>query len=235
MDRSALLSTLTSTAAQVRPEAPLMGRLCEAVRVVADADGASLSLSPAGDAASGRMLVWSTDDVAAELEQLHEVVGQGPATDALQRERERTVTARLDDATSPWPLFVESAARRTPALSLTAVPLRTDGGVLGVLALYRSRPGPLARDDEELGFLADLLAVAVVEGTSPGSAPAQAPWDDRSAINQAIGMVMAQLAVGADDATALLRAHAYAMDLGMADVAHQVLDRTLQLGPEGGR
>jgi hypothetical protein len=47
-------------------------------------------------------------------------------------------------------------------------------------------------------------------------------------------MVMAQLAVPADDALALLPAHAFALDLTLPEVAHQVLDRTLLFRPEEG-
>ena len=44
-------------------------------------------------------------------------------------------------------------------------------------------------------------------------------------------MVMAQLSISATDALALLRAHAFALDTTLLDVAHQVLDRRLVFRP----
>jgi hypothetical protein len=40
-------------------------------------------------------------------------------------------------------------------------------------------------------------------------------------------MVIAQLRVGPDDALAILRAHAYAHDTTLAEIAEQVVDRRL--------
>jgi hypothetical protein len=106
--------------------------------------------------------------------------------------------------------------------------------VLGLLSLYRAAPGPLAAGLDDLGFLADVIAVAVLDDALPAGPPLPGPWDERSVIHQAAGMVMAQLAVPAPDALALLRAHAFALDLTLPEVAGQVLDRTLQFRPDEG-
>ncbi|WP_431835826.1 GAF and ANTAR domain-containing protein [Cellulomonas sp. Y8] len=231
VDRAALLAALTATAAQ-GAGGTLVGRLCEAARVVADADGASIALTPGRRDYASRSVLWATDAVAARIEQIHDVVGRGPASDVARTDEGVSLT--LADTATPWPEFAEMTTRHTPAVLLAAVPLHAGSGVLGVLTLYRSRPGPLEGDLADLGFVADVIAVAVLDGTAPGTTPPSASWDERSAIHQAAGMVMAQLAVSADDALALLRAHAFALDLTLPEVAHQVLDRLLLFRPEEG-
>ena len=231
VDRAALLAALTATAAGAAAGGTPVGRLCEAARVVADADGASIALTPDRRDYASRSVLWATDAVAARIEQIHDVVGRGPASDvALTDDAVVLAPARTG---TPWPEFAEMTTRLTPAVLVVAVPLHAGAGVLGVLTFYRSRAGDLAGDLEDLGFVADVVAVSVLDGTTPGTSPPTASWDERSAIHQAAGMVMAQLAVPADDALALLRAHAFALDLTLPDVAHQVLDRTLRFRPEG--
>ncbi|WP_454051205.1 GAF and ANTAR domain-containing protein [Cellulomonas sp. Marseille-Q8402] len=230
VDRSTLLATLTSAAASLPGDAPLVGRLCEAARSVSDADGASLALTPDHLSFATRSVLWATDDTAARIEQIQDVVGHGPSAEVLKSDA--PVSASLADPATRWPEFAEMAARQTTALSLTAVPLHAGPGVLGVLTLYRSRPGTLARSLDDLAFVADVIAVAVLDDTQPGTSPAAASWDERSLTHQAVGMVMAQLAVTADDALALLRAHAFALDLTLPAVARQVLDRDLRFRPE---
>jgi hypothetical protein len=53
------------------------------------------------------------------------------------------------------------------------------------------------------------------------------PWSTRAGIHQATGMVTAQLKVSPADALDLLRAHAYAHDLSLAEVAEQIVHRRL--------
>ncbi|VTR77658.1 GAF and ANTAR domain-containing protein [Cellulomonas hominis] len=230
VDRPTLLATLTSTAAGIRGGGSLVARLCEAARVVSDADGASLALTAEARNFATRSVLCATDDVAARIEQIHDVVGRGPSADVAREDA--ALTTSLTDRGTPWPEFAEMVTRQTPAVSLTAVPLHAGPGVLGVLTLYRSRPGALTGTLDDLAFVADVIAVAVLDGTAPGTPPPGASWDERSVIHQAVGMVMAQLAVPADDALALLRAHAFALDLTLPVVANQVLDRELRFQPE---
>lgn len=232
VDRSALLAALTATAAAAAGTGTLVGRLCEAARVVADADGASLALTPDRRDFASRSVLWATDQVAARIEQIHDVVGRGPSSDVARTDE--AVSLRLADTGTPWPEFAEMVTRHTAALLLTSVPLHAGDGLLGVLTLYRSRVGALTGTLADLGFVADVIAVAILDGTATGHTPPSAGWDERSVIHQAAGMVMAQLAVPADDALALLRAHAFALDLTLPQVAHQVLDRALRFRPEEG-
>ncbi|MDQ3156988.1 MAG: ANTAR domain-containing protein [Actinomycetota bacterium] len=54
-------------------------------------------------------------------------------------------------------------------------------------------------------------------------------WASRGPVNQAVGMVVAQLGVPPDDALALLRAHAFARDADLATVAGETIERRVDL------
>ena len=53
-------------------------------------------------------------------------------------------------------------------------------------------------------------------------------WGNRAEIHQAAGMVVAQLGISAADALARLRAHAFAKQRLLRDVAHDVVARRLR-------
>jgi AmiR/NasT family two-component response regulator len=70
------------------------------------------------------------------------------------------------------------------------------------------------------------VGVAIAGGIS-GADDLDERWLARDRVNQACGMVVAQLGIAPADALAVLRAHAYAHDTSLAAIAHQVLSREL--------
>jgi len=97
-----------------------------------------------------------------------------------------------------------------------AFPLQLGAARLGVLDIYRSRPGSLS--PAELALALDFGAVAML-GLDRSLAPAARPaWvladalEGRMEIYQAQGVVVVQLSVGPAEAMLRLRAHAYAED-----------------------
>ena len=54
--------------------------------------------------------------------------------------------------------------------------------------------------------------------------------DSRAEVHQACGMVSAQLEISLTEAAVRLRAHAYAEDRPLAEVAREVVARRLRLG-----
>lgn len=218
-----LLARLASAVASAPESDSLTWRLVEATRRLLGADGASLTVD---NASTNRITLCATDEVAAQLENLHDVLGEGPATSAyLTGER---VTVTLAEAADRWPVFAEAATRQTPAAQVHALPMRQGSSVQGILTLYLRTPGPLAEDEQRAQFLADALAAALLHDADalsdlgPGGS-----WSNRAQVHQATGMVVAQLAVGVRDALAILRAHAFALDQPLAEVARAVVAREL--------
>ncbi|MGF1646861.1 MAG: GAF domain-containing protein [Kineosporiaceae bacterium] len=117
--------------------APLADRLVAACAAAVPVTGVGLILmtddGPAG-------VVAASDDAAATMEQLQFSLGEGPCVDssvtgrpALHPELARTGPHR-------WPLF-SSAALQAGIGAIYALPLRVGAIRLGVLDLYRDKPG----------------------------------------------------------------------------------------------
>ncbi len=53
------------------------------------------------------------------------------------------------------------------------------------------------------------------------------PWASRARIHQATGMVVARLHISPEDALALLRAHAYAHQSTLPEIAASIVERRL--------
>jgi GAF domain-containing protein len=209
---------------------PLVDRLSLACREILAVDGAAIVL---GYGAAPRQLTFSTDERAARLEDLHDVLGEGPGVDAFRHGR--IVTGELRSGTSrPWPLFIPAALDVIGVASVHAIPIRASSRIVGVLTLHQLGEHRAPPDPEEAQFLADAVGAAVLaDPSSYGDARAGSgdrgseSWHRQAVIDQATGMVMAQLAVPAEDAMALLRAHAFAHSRSLMDIARRVLARDL--------
>lgn len=226
-DRPSLLGRLLRVAATLPPADTLSWRLCEAVRQVAVADGASLALVTG---TRDRMLVASTGRAASDLEELHADLGEGPAVTAVETDEVVSADLRLLDP--QWARFAESATRRTGAALVVAVPMHAGPEVVGTLMLHRTSDGGFRTGVAEMAQLADLLTVALLQDSRPAARSAMEGSSARATVNQAVGMVMAQLALDADDALAVIRAHAYALDQPVAQVAASLVDRGLTFSPD---
>jgi hypothetical protein len=171
-----------------------------------------------------RVTLCTTDDIAARLEDLQDVLGEGPGPTAYVSEE--IVAVDLCAETGRWPLFT-AAARKIPGTSaLYAVPMRpwTDG-VIGVLTIHQDSIELPYR--EQAQFLANAIGAALVKDPPVESDLRSGPWSARSQVHQATGMVVAQLRISPEDALALLRAHAFSHDTTLAAVAEKVTSRQL--------
>jgi transcriptional regulator with GAF, ATPase, and Fis domain len=222
-DRAELLTRLAAAVADQSEGESLTARLCEAARRLLGADGASITL----DAASpNRVTLCATNGTAARLESIQDVVGQGPSMEAF--DTGRPVVVDFGAPASNWSVYAESATRQTDAVFVVALPMRAGSAVLGVLTLHRASGGSLTEEIGEAAFIADALAAAILDDPSGLSDLGDSgSWSNRAEIHQATGMVVAQLAIAVPDALAIMRAHAFALDRTLADVAHSVVTRDL--------
>jgi GAF domain-containing protein len=209
---------------------PLVHRLSMACREILAVDGAAIVL---GYGAAPRQLTYSTDERAARLEDLHDILGEGPAVDAYRHGRIVTGVLR-SGKTRPWPLFIPAALDVLGVAAIHAVPIRSADQVVGVLTLHQLGEHRAPPDPTDAQFLADAVGAAVLaDPSSYGDARAGSgdqgseTWHRQAVIDQATGMVMAQLGVAAEDAVALLRAHAFAHSRSLLDIATRTLSREL--------
>jgi hypothetical protein len=221
LDKTRLLARLARMVATASGQEPLEVRLCHAYLSILGGEGAALTLAYNKPE---RVTLCATDNIAARLEDLQEVLGEGPGPEAFSSGAMAVVD--LHDADQPWPMFAGAAQRAAGPVVLYAVPIKPGHEVLGVLTVYRHEP--VVPDPEEARFLSDSIGAALLLDPIGHEEDFRAgPWSTRAGIHQATGMVTAQLKVSPADALDLLRAHAYAHDLSLAEVAEQIVHRRL--------
>jgi hypothetical protein len=235
-DRAALLWGLVAEHAARRQRQTAAVDVCAAAVAALPISGAWVM---AQGAAAGHVMCV-TDEVSEQLAELQITLGEGPCLDVLAY-GSPVLVADLDDAhaTRRWPGFTPQA-RQASAAAIFALPLRIGAIHVGSLGLYRDKPGALGT--AQLGdalILADAATVVLLESehldgaaTAPGAGPGGQPPElarHRAEIDQATGIVSAQLGVAIGEAFVRLRAYAYAQDRRLSEVAGDVVARRLRL------
>ncbi|WP_461080903.1 GAF and ANTAR domain-containing protein [Streptomyces deserti] len=213
----------------VRGAAPedIPGRLCAVAVELLPVTGASVSLRSDGMP----LQLSASSERAAHLAQIQATLGDGPCRLALQTGAPVLacdLTAGRD--VHRWPVFAQQATAAGVA-AVYVMPLGTDSVCVGTLDLYRDTPGELTDRQMHVALLvAGVMTVALMalphgeEHETPGGEP----WlsglgADHDEVHQAVGMIMAQLGVGADEALARLRGDAFAGGRTALDVAREVV------------
>ena len=239
--RAALLWGLVAGQAARRGGQVSAADVCEAAVEALPVSGAWVIAR--GTAGAGHIMCV-TDEVGEQLAELQMTLGEGPCLDAASSGAPVLISDLDDgDAARRWPGFTPQACEASAA-AIFALPLQIGAIRAGSLGLYRDKPGALA--DLQLGdalILADAAVIVLLESEHPdaaaaaaGAGPAgQPPYlaRHRAEIDQATGMVSAQLGVSIGEAFVRLRAHAYAQDRRLSEVARDVIARRLQLSPAG--
>lgn len=213
---------------------PGTARLCVVCAEVTNMSGAGIMLM-AGSEPRGS--VCTTNDVSAQIEQLQYTLGEGPCIDAHSMQRPVMEPDLADPATSRWLAF-SPPALAVGARAVFGFPLRVGAVRLGALNLYRDRPGVFSDEQHEDALvMANVAARAVLgmQGDTPlGTLAAEldAGGDFQLVVHQATGMVAAQLDVSVGEALSQVRAHAFANNLMLVDVAESLVNRRLRFDPE---
>ena len=210
----------------------LAARLCRACVTGVDVDGAAMSLLTTS---VHRETLSATDPTAATLEDLQFTLGEGACLDAARSGRPVLIPDLHDHLlTARFPMFAAAVAEQTDVRALFALPLQLGTINLGVLDLYRTAPGPLRRHElRDVAAATDATTVLLLgaharahAGGPDGSVP-DGRWDERAEVHQATGMILAQLAIPAQDAFVRLRAYAFAHRRPVTEVARDVVARRL--------
>ena len=228
-----LIDAVRGLAPSSVPEA--LGRACASL--LPDVSG--LSLSVLGREAGMGVVLFATDEVAAQLAEIQYTLGEGPCTEAVRL----LAPVFASDLTRPpdarrWPLFSVQAAK-AGAEAVFSLPLTAAAGALGTLDLYRRTAGSLDNGQVRTALLvgdALSLAVTALDHTSADSGGVvtwlQGAESDRVEIHQATGMIMVQLGVSAEEALLRLRARAFAQGSTSLAVARAIIDGSTDIRHE---
>ena len=196
-----------------------------------DADAAGLLVF---DPSSRLRIAASAGHHSGLLELLQLETGEGPCLEAA-----RTGTAvsvpDIELSEARWPHFARAAVD-VGYSAVHSIPLRVQGSVIGSLNLFRCAAGPFDLDDVAAArALADIATITItrqrtLDDAATTQAQLQAALDSRVAVEQAKGWIASRNRVDADAAFALLRDHARANGLPLAEVALAVTAGRITLG-----
>ncbi len=187
-------------------------------------DGVALTL---GTSPTERITVCTTGPFSARLDDLQEVMGEGPTRDAYYQGR--SVQGELpDDPQRRWPLLAEAFRRQFDPHVILSLPMSPGSAPLGVMTVHRRYESFSPEICAVAQFVADAVGAAVARDPSLGD-DTDGPWAGRAIVHQATGMVVSRLKLSPDDALALIRAHAFAHSDTLTGTCQRMIDRTLHL------
>ncbi|WP_295697881.1 ANTAR domain-containing protein [Lapillicoccus sp.] len=230
MEKAQVLARLTRAVAFDERTRSLPYRLCAAGVSLLGGDGGALTLAYTEPQ---RLTLCSTTDAAARLEDLQEVLGEGPGADASRRGS--MMSAIVSKGRSAvWPVFVEAAFAAVGEVSVHAFPMSSGASVIGVFTVYQLPPRLLTENADIASFVANSIGAAILSDPASDTPEGLGSWASRALVHQATGMVMAQLGIHSDDAMALLRAHAFADNVSLTEMARSVNELTFDFSRDDG-
>jgi hypothetical protein len=215
----------------------LPDRLARVSAAVLAVDGAGLSVL---SGPHGRSPLGASSPAAARAERLQFTTGNGPCS--LAHRTGQPVFAVEADLRLRWPAFADLLFTRTPFRGLVALPLRPP--IFGAMDLFVVDPGDVARLDVfDAVTVGDLVTTALADAAvwSSWSEATGPDWlrspaaERRALVWQAVGRTGEELEIGAAEALALLRGHAYAAGRSVDAVAADVLSGRLVPADVAGR
>jgi len=224
-ERASVLSGLAQAMARQNRIEPLPDRLCRSATNLLGAEGGAITVAYARD---DRLTLCVTDERAARLEDLQDVLGEGPGPTAYRTGLQ--VRANVGVGDQRWPQFDAHASKVFGTIGVHAIPIRPDRSTLGVFTCHLPAENDLLLTSGTVQFLANAVGVALLRDPTPESTAgtdSAGLWSGRARIHQATGMVVAQLGIEAADALVLLRAHAFAQDATLDGIAAAVIAREL--------
>ncbi|HET9648683.1 MAG TPA: GAF and ANTAR domain-containing protein [Microlunatus sp.] len=214
----------------------MLTRLCEVAVRELRMSGAVVSLMTpvrSGREQSGTIAAASSDS-ARSVEELEFALGEGPGRDAFQQSRP-VLTTNLASAFGRWPGYVPPVLAAGVRATF-AFPMLVGAARFGVFHLHCATARALSDHDTATCLMLTELAIEIVLDTYapighsiPSDVPLLGPEDRRDGIYQAQGMVMVELGVSLREALARMRAHAFASDRELADVAADILSGRTRL------
>jgi hypothetical protein len=205
------------------------GDLCSPFVELLPVSGASISVF----GLDGRQsTVCASDETATRLEEMQFDLAEGPHWDVLRSGRPVASADLAAEEHTRWPVFA-GAVLQLGVRALFAFPLTLGAVTVGVVDLYRTAPGGLGGVGTATAISLSRRVAGSAVRAAIRSAGDEAPAEQvrapamRREVHQAIGMILVQLDTNATEAFARLRAHAFASDRSVPDVARDVVARRI--------
>jgi hypothetical protein len=207
--------------------------LCSVAAEITGLDGAGISLTSASDELTSLCI---SNVVAGVLMDLELVLGEGPGIDASLGGVAVDEVDLVAASESRWPAYAPQAAA-AGARAVFGFPVRIGAVRFGALSLFRERPGPLSDAQSSDAYLMTSVIGRALLTMQAGSPPGdlaqelqgQSGLDFR--VHQAAGMVAVQASLTVKEALVLIRAHAYATQSELAQVAGAIVTRSTYFDP----
>lgn len=197
-------------------------RLCAAcVTRLPGITDASLVVTGTGGAAR-ETVSWRGSD-AARLEDLQDVVGEGPGLDASATGRPVAVWDLASGKSMRcWPAYAPEAWQ-AGVQSVVAMPVLAGDAAVGVLTLYARLPGMLTAATLGGAWRLGRTAATMLLRLTESDLAAAGERSGKTLAYQASGVVAARHGIAVGAAFGLIRAHAYQYDRTLRRVAADIL------------
>lgn len=211
----------------------MLDSLCHEVSAIIPVTAAGVMVA---DDAGDLRFVAASDDLVREIESLQLEFGEGPCLHAYVT-GEQVVEEDLEVG-SRFPKFAPRAVK-AGLRGVYSFPMRLHDGDerVGALNLYTAGPGQFSDEARATGqVLADvatsyILNARAFERSVRLTGQLQHALETRVVVEQAKGKLSEQLCIGTPDAFERMRQHARRNRRKLHDVARDVLDGRLRLGP----
>ncbi len=218
-----------SAALSVGEQDPVVS-LCAACAEVVGVAGAGLVLMR-----GGRVLgnVCVSDSVISRVEDLQYTLGEGPAIDACESREPVLVGDLAAMDVARWPSFRDGALNAGLHAAF-GFPLLIQGLCIGALDLYHGEAVTLTEEQIADAVVVAHVACRTVLSWQNVATPNTLAWQleqvpaHRAVVHQASGMISVQAGTSVDDSLVLLRAHSFAHDRSIDEVAGDVVSRQLR-------
>jgi hypothetical protein len=212
-------------------------RLCGVAVELLPVAGASVALHSEGMP----VRLGASSEQAVRLSDIQATLGDGPGQHAVRTGAPVLacdLTAGRD--ARRWPVFAQQATA-AGVRAMYSIPLGNEAVCVGTLDLYRDTPGELTpRELRTARLVASVMTVALMElpqGDENGGLGTES-WlsglaKEGDEVYQAVGMIMAQLGVDADEALARLRGHAFAESRTALQLARDVIAHRTRFDRDG--
>jgi GAF domain-containing protein len=166
----------------------------------------------------------ANDNRALDVDGIQYDTRQGPCWVAAT-ERERLVYTANNAEDQRWPDFSRRSAAEVGVFSLLSCRLviGEPARALGALNMYGDQPAAFERADLQIAMLLAAIAAALLDAAQR-EAQLTAALETRGLIGQAMGILMAQSDITADEAFGQLRAASQRMNVKLRDLARSIAE-----------